>query len=77
MKMRYGMVLIPALLLGGCAREGTRTPGDVPQEPSTTRTLIEGITGKTAVEAGKKAKRTIETTSAARNQDLDDVLSKE
>lgn len=41
---------------------------------STAQTVIDGMTGKTAVDAGQKAKAQIEKISAKHNADLDETM---
>jgi hypothetical protein len=65
------------LALGACSpapppSTASATPPP-PAEKSTADTLIDGITGRTAVRAGEKAKETITAVNAKRNDDMAEV----
>lgn len=64
-------------LLAGCSPSPQATPAKPESEPtkkSTIQTAIDGATGKTAVQAHKKAKDTLTKVSAQRDEDLKDVF---
>lgn len=66
--------LLAALLSSGCARQA---PEDVNAEKasrSTGELVVDGITGRGAVRAGKKARATIEQVSRDQKEMLDEVL---
>jgi hypothetical protein len=75
MKMRW-LYLGIALLASGCRREAANNAGQPsPQrKPSSATLVIEDLTGKTAVNAGQRARRTIERISAEENKNLQEVL---
>jgi hypothetical protein len=64
------------LLVAGCGgqtkEDGT---GANAGEPSVARTAVNGFTGKTAVDAGQKAKADIQRVSAQRNKEMQEVLN--
>jgi len=61
--------LAVAVLVGGCAEQAKE------EKPrSSAGQAIDYMTGKTAVDAGKKARATIEGVSAQKEDDLDEVL---
>ncbi|MBM4149252.1 MAG: hypothetical protein FJ224_09425 [Lentisphaerae bacterium] len=59
----------------GCGR--TETAGGNPTEKSSVQTAVDGFTGRTAVEAGKKARADIERISAQKNKDLAETYGEE
>lgn len=76
-KMRL-LVIIAAVLFAGCSRtveteQAEEKKAQAPAE-STARQVIDGMTGRTAVKAGRKAKATLEKVGAQEKQDLDEVL---
>ena len=74
--MKTELVLMAlALLATGCGRK--QPAADAPAPKSTTQTLIDGATGRTAVRAGQKARQEIERISAKRDRDLNDILKEE
>jgi hypothetical protein len=63
-------------LVVGC-RKSTDKPEPKKAEPkpkSSVNVMIDGVTGKTAVDAGLKAKADINNISKKRNEDLNEVL---
>lgn len=71
--MKLGLIVVVLLLVvPACRRESS------PDRPSpaedTARTAINGVTGKTAIDAGKRARRDIENATAKRDTDLDKVM---
>lgn len=64
------------LLAAGCAREAPppKAGPATPPPPSTAQTLVDGLTGRTAIRAGQKAKRDITRISERRDRDLEEVL---
>jgi len=74
--MRFA-ILLTALLLTGCAKSAKpqhdrHKSSSSPK--STAEQVIDGITGRKAVQAGKKARETIERVSNERNKNLDEIL---
>ncbi|NQT94320.1 MAG: hypothetical protein HQ559_16290 [Lentisphaerae bacterium] len=80
MKTRNIALLALAGLLGlpaGCKDAGSDGKNAAQKgEKSTGRLVIDGFTGRQAVESGKKARKTIEAVSRKKGQDLDDVFGK-
>lgn len=80
--MRAPLIAVCAVaVLAGCAdsRRKTDAKSDEPTHgrggtPSAAVQMIEDVSRKTAVKAGRRAQATIEKTSAERNRDLDEVL---
>ena len=69
-------MLLAAFLAAGCAKtedQGT-PPAKAKAEPSVAQQLVDGMTGRTAVKAGKKARATIEKVSQEKKEMLDEVL---
>lgn len=77
--MKRGMLVIAAaVFLAGCgkgpegekaARSGERIP-----EQSAAGRVIDDFTGKTAADAGRRAKSTIDQATASRRKDMEDAL---
>jgi hypothetical protein len=63
--------VIAAGLVLGCAKEQKQ---ESKPSKSTLQTAIDGTTGRTAVEAGKRAQTVIKDVSAQRNADLNEAL---
>jgi outer membrane murein-binding lipoprotein Lpp len=67
--------LVACLLVAGCGGRGKKNEtASGANEPSTAQTAINGFTGKTAVDAGQKAKADIQRVSAQRNKEMQEVL---
>ena len=64
-------MLIFTLLLAGCK---PTTKNEAPPEKSTLNVLIDGVTGKTAVDAKIRTEAKIREISAAHNDDLNEAL---
>ncbi len=76
MKASMLALLLLLLLVTGC-RRGEKAPEKKTQpkpERSHVQTLVDGFTGKAAVEQGTKARAAIEQASEKHNQDLDAVM---
>ena len=74
--MRAITVLAAMILVAGCSQEPkaeTKTEA-APKRPSTAQQALDGFTGRTAVNNGKKAQQQIRDISAKQNKDLDEVL---
>lgn len=65
------LLLSVALLAAGCTK--SESPKAKPTQ-STAQTMIEGVTGRTAVNAGQKAKADITRISEQRNRDLEAAM---
>ena len=74
--MRKWTILFLAIVMFGCSKPGKDTTSDSnkPAQSSLAKDAIEGLTGKTAVMAGEKAKDKIRTISASENKNLNEVL---
>lgn len=70
--MRLIVMIISATILAGCNRLEKVPPKEDP-EPSTTRQVIDGFTGRTTVKAGKKAMDTVKEVSKQHQAELDEV----
>lgn len=72
-------VLAAAVLLAGCGKREETSPPP-PKAPSavgqTVKDAVDGFTGKTAVDAGRKAQDQIRKISAEHNQELDETMKK-
>ena len=78
-KILLCLVVIAGLSLA-CPSEQITQKKDTsvkPAKQSAAQTAIESFTGKTAVDAGKRAEKKIEAINAQRNQDYDDILGEE
>ncbi len=73
MKRSVIALLLAVSLATGCRDTSTPKPQSKPAR-STAQTLIEGVTGKTAVDAGQKAKADITRISEQRNRDLEAAM---
>lgn len=78
--MRIGGGVLALLLAAGCSRETTTAPQapaapvtDVPA-PSAIGTVVDGLTGKTAVEAGKRARTQLDQVSRQEKHAIDEVM---
>ncbi|NQU40457.1 MAG: hypothetical protein HQ523_10930 [Lentisphaerae bacterium] len=59
-------------LMGGCAKQASHHP-EAKKGPSTAETMVNGLTGRTAVNAGQKARADITRISEAHNRDLNQI----
>lgn len=69
--MRSVLIIIAIGIMAGC------TPSTKPEPKpgkSTAQTAIEGFTGKTAVDAGKRTRKQLEAISAKHDAELNEVL---
>lgn len=86
--MTIAAAMICALLASGCGKRAAKTNEAQPppaaeapppaQEKSLTRQAIEGVTGKTAVDAGQRTKAKVAAIDAQeqeKNKGLDDIMS--
>jgi hypothetical protein len=69
------LLLITSLTLGlaGCGKPAEKKT-DTPPEKSTIQTAIDGFTGKTAVDAGLRAKEQIKKASETQMRDREEVM---
>ena len=76
MKTQSVIILVGGLLIaGGCGQPSAQEKKQEPsQSKSTIQTAVEGMTGKTAVDAGKKAQQQIRDVSEKANQSLNEVI---
>ncbi len=72
-KLPMLLTAVLAMGLAGCGKPATQTPG-TPPEKSTAQTAIDGFTGKTAVDAGLRAKEQIKKASEAQMKDREEIL---
>lgn len=73
--MRLAIMLIILSCVIGCGQsKKTKAPKKSESKKSTIDTVVDGVTGKTAVDAGKKAKAQIESISKKHNDDLNEVM---
>ena len=68
----YLMIPLSVCLMAGCAKQSEEV-GAKPAKSSATL-AIEGITGKTAVDAGQRARDQINAISAQRESDLQEAV---
>jgi hypothetical protein len=69
----YLIIPLTLALLAGCSQQESQTDGA--DKPKSSATLaLEGITGKTAVDAGERAKAQINEISARREEDLREAV---
>ena len=69
--MRTALLLAAIAIITGCSP--APKPESSPKE-STAQTVINSLTGKTAVDAGKQARNQIEAISAKNDAELNEVL---
>ena len=70
-------VILASLCVAGCCRrkeDASKTGKNAPAAKSTADQIIEGITGKTAVDAGMRAKATIQAVNAKRKVEFNEVM---
>jgi hypothetical protein len=75
--MKTAIALLVLLAIVGCrpvARSAAPAAKAKAPVKSASQTLIDGFTGRTAVEAGKRAETKIRQISAERDRDLDQAL---
>ena len=70
------LVLVAAALLIGCGEEpeGDAAKKGPESEQSVAGQIIDDFTGKTAADAGRRAKSTIDSATARRQKDMDEVF---
>ena len=78
--MKNGMIALVSLLLAGCGKPQTPVdsgpPGTNPAAaPSAGASVVDVLTQRNKIEAGKKAKAVIDAVSAQEKKDLDAVLN--
>jgi hypothetical protein len=79
LKTILAAVALPVLIYAGCPRTPEPKKAAAPPPPapkSASQTLIDGFTGRTAVESGKRARGKIKEISAERDKDLKEALGK-
>ncbi len=69
-------LLIVTLMICGCSQNRTSTKKQTTKKKSSTQSVIEGMTGHTAVKSGKKAANEVKKVSAAHEKDLEEILGK-
>ncbi len=77
MKLSWGILLV--VLAAGCGPSPapqTKPAADSPKEKSAAATMVDGLTGRTAVNAGRKAQDDIKRISSEKNKDLEAVMDK-
>jgi len=71
----FGILVIA--LATGCSKPEPAAPSpgktDAPASKSASQTLIDGITGKSAVEAKKKAETQLNAVNASREEDMQEM----
>lgn len=72
-------ICVTVCVLCGCAPSNEEKPPTAKkrQKPSTVSLVVDGVTGRAAVRAGKKARKTVEDVSAAHQSDLDEIMGDE
>ena len=73
------LVLLVAVL-AGCSKKPDATPADASKQATgggTVNQVVEGMTGKSDIEAGQRAKATIRKISAQENKDLNEAMEKD
>ena len=73
MKIMAVLFCLSMALVVGCADSSTADKSG--NEKSGSQQVIEGVTGKSAVDAGQKAKQVIKDVSAKEQENLDEVLN--
>ena len=72
------LIFIVIIIIIGCSKgakiEKAEEKRREPPAKSSAKTLIDGMTGKTAIEAHKKAKATIEKVSDQKKRNLAEIL---
>jgi hypothetical protein len=73
--IRFSIVLV-VIAMAGCGKPPSPAPVKAPAAPAekgSIQTAVDGFTGKTAVDAGMRAKDQIKAASEARNRNLEEV----
>ena len=74
--MKNLIILFVAIVMAGCSNDSkSAEKKPAPASSSTINTVIEGLTGKTAVDAGQNAKQKIRQISAQENKQINEVLN--
>lgn len=70
------LLLSTGLLAAGCGRNETSRTDTSDTEPpnSTMQQVVDGVTGRSAVRAGRQAEEQIREVSEERNRQLDEIL---
>ena len=80
-RLGIATALAASLLAGACTRRvepaaaSAATPPPPPPEKSTSQTMIDGLTGKTSLEAGKHARQVVTNVNARRIADTEEAES--
>lgn len=72
----YLLALPIVMTLAGCGKEpqpGTPPPQTKASEKSTAQTAIEGFTGKTAIDAGTRARDQIKVIQEKKKEDMEEL----
>ncbi|MFC1496846.1 hypothetical protein ACFLS1_00045 [Verrucomicrobiota bacterium] len=76
--MKLFLIILILYGLTGCRKpneQEKKESGEIsPDQKSSTETFIDGVTGRTAVRAGKKARETLEKVSAEHQKNLEEIL---
>ncbi len=68
------ILLVVPLLICGCTKDAKTKKKS--KKTSAAQSMIEGMTGHTAVKSGHRAASDVKKVSAAHQKDLDDILGK-
>ena len=71
--MKFIILLLIATTLAGCDRKQP-VPAKGPSQERSGSVVIDGITGRSAVKAGQRARKAVEAASAAERQNLQEVI---
>lgn len=73
--MKLLIILLMVISIGCSKKQENKISPKTPQTKGTISTAIDGFTGKTAVQAGKKAQNDIQNVSSNSNKNLNEVLN--
>ena len=69
------LLTVTCLMLSGCGQDTSKRTPATKKQPSTAQQALEGVTGKTAVDTGERAKDKIRQISAEEQAERDAVLN--
>ena len=72
--MKYILIILLAAGITGC-KDKKPAPATTKKPSPPRNTIIDAVTGRTAVEAGKKAKATLEQVQKKREEDFGELVA--
>jgi len=72
--MRLIVAILIAASVSGCGQDKASPAGQNPPGESAMSTAIDGVTGRSAVRAGQRAKKAVEAASSTERKNLGEAL---